>query len=217
VRSVEGGIHLLGLVAATAQFEDLFVRHVLHELQGLGVAAKEVLAHEGAVVGLHGLVVTVQRFHHELLELATLVACQQLVPALAPDQFDDVPARATEFAFQLLDDLAVAAHRAVQALKVAVHHKDQVVQPLARGQADGAQGFGLVHLAVAHEGPDLAVLGVGNAAGVQVLEEACLVNGHQRPQAHGHGGELPEIRHQLGVRVAGKALAIHLLAEERSS
>jgi hypothetical protein len=85
---VEGGIHLLGLVAATAQFEDLFVRHVLHELERFGVAAKEVFAHEGAVVGLHGLVVAVQRFHHELLELAALVACQQLVPALAPDQFD---------------------------------------------------------------------------------------------------------------------------------
>jgi hypothetical protein len=48
---------------------------------------------------------------------------------------------------------------------------------------------------------------------VQVLQEAGLVDGHQRAQAHRHGGELPELGHQLGVRVAGQALAVHFLAE----
>ena len=36
-----------------------------------------------------------------------------------------------------------------------------------------------------------------------------LVDGLDRPQPHGHGGKLPEIRHQPGMRVGGQALAIH--------
>lgn len=83
----------------------------------------------------------------------------------------------------------------------------------ARGQGDGAQRFGLVHLAVAAEHPDLAVAGVGDAAGMQVLQETGLVDGHQRAQAHRHRGELPEIRHQLGVRIGRQALAVDFLAE----
>ena len=52
----------------------------------------------------------------------------------APDHLDHVPAGAAEIGFQLLDDLAVAAHRAVEALQVAVDDEDQVVEPLARRQ-----------------------------------------------------------------------------------
>ena len=47
----------------------------------------------------------------------------------------------------------------------------------------------------------------------QVFQEAGLINGHQRAQAHRHGGELPEIRHQPRVRVGGQTLAVHFLAE----
>jgi hypothetical protein len=45
---------------------------------------------------------------------------------------------AAEERLQLLDHLAVAAHRAVQALQVAVDHAGEVVQLLAGGQADRA-------------------------------------------------------------------------------
>lgn len=114
---------------------------------------------------------------------------------------------------RLLNDLAVAAHRTVQALQIAVDHEDQVVQVLARSQTDGAQGFHLIHFTVAAEHPDLAVFGVGNAACVQILQETCLVDGHQRAQTHGHRGELPEVGHQLGVGVARQTLAVHFLAE----
>ena len=177
------------------------------------MAAEEVLAHEGAVVGLHRLVVAVDHVHHHLAQDAVLVALQERIPVAAPDQLDDVPAGAAELALELLDDLAVAAHRAVEALQVAVDDEDQVVELLARGQADGAERLGLVHLAVAAEHPDLAVLGVGDAARVQVLEEARLVDRHQRAEAHRDGGELPELRHQLRMRVARDALAVDLLAE----
>ena len=49
---------------------------------------------------------------------------------------------APEIAFQFLDDLAVAAHRAVEPLQVAVDDEDQIVQILAGGQGDGAQDSG---------------------------------------------------------------------------
>ena len=145
--------------------------------------------------------------------MPSLSRCEERIPVAAPDQLDDVPAGAAELALELLDDLAVAAHRAVEALQVAVDDEDQVVELLARGQADGAERLGLVHLAVAAEHPDLAVLGVGDAARVQVLEEARLVDRHQRPEAHRDGRELPELGHQLRMRVARDALAVDLLAE----
>ena len=85
-------------------------------LQRLGAAAKEMLAHVSAIVCFEGLVVSIQRVHHDLAQCAVFVASEQGIPAAAPEAFDDVPACATEFAFQLLNDLAVAAHRAIQAL-----------------------------------------------------------------------------------------------------
>ena len=51
------------------------------------------------------------------------------------------------------------------------------------------------------------------ARGVQVLEEAGLVDRHQRAEAHRHGGELPVVGHQPRVRVRRQPLAAHLLAE----
>src|SRR6266540_1158029 len=62
-----------------------------------------------------------------------LVLGEQRVPVAAPDHLDDVPAGAAEGALQLLDDLAVAAHRPVEPLQVAVHDEDEVVELLAAG------------------------------------------------------------------------------------
>ena len=200
-------------MAATVQAPDVLVAHARHGFQQLGVLAEEMLAHELAVVGLVRLVLAIEGLFHDLAQDAFLVVRQQRIPVATPDQLDHVPARTAEVAFQLLDDLAVAAHRAVQTLQVAVDDEDQVVQLLARSQGDGAQRFRLVHLAVAAEDPDLAAAGVGDAAGVQVLQEARLVDGHQRAQAHRHRRELPEVRHQLRMRVRGQALAVHFLTE----
>ena len=48
---------------------------------------------------------------------------------------------------------------------------------------------------------------------MQVLEKARLINRHQGAQAHGDGGKLPELRHELRVRIARQALAVDLLTE----
>ena len=82
----------------------------------------------------------------------------------APDHLDDVPAGAAEGRLELLDDLAVAADRTVEALQVAVDDEDQVVELLAGGQRERAEGLGLVALAVAEEAPHPALAGVVDAA-----------------------------------------------------
>jgi hypothetical protein len=99
--------------------------------------------------------------------------------------------------------------------QVAVDDEDQVVELLAPRERDRAEALRLVHLAVAAEHPHVPVRRVGEAAVVEILEEAGLVDGHDRPEAHGDGRELPEVRHQPGMRVGGEALAARLLAEVR--
>ncbi|ETJ03975.1 MAG: Arginase/agmatinase/formimionoglutamate hydrolase, arginase family [Actinomyces urogenitalis DORA_12] len=133
-----GGVHLAVVVTAALQGPDLLVGPVLDQLGGPRVTVEEVLAHVGAVVGLEGLVVAVERLHHEVLQGVVLVRGQQLVPATAPDDLDDVPACALKEGLQLLDDLAVTTHRAVQALQVAVDDEGEVVQLLGGRQLEHA-------------------------------------------------------------------------------
>ena len=86
----------------------------------------------------------------------------RLSQSLPQMHLDHVPAGAAEDRFQFLNDLAVAAHRTVETLQVAVDDEDQVVEPFARGQRDRAERFGFVHLAVAQEGPDFAAGGLSS-------------------------------------------------------
>ena len=187
-----------------AAFEtpDLLVGEVFDHRRGAGIAAEEVLAHERPGLGLERLVVPVRGGVHQRDQGAVGVGGEQRVPLPAPDHLDDVPARAPEVGLQLLDDVAVAADRAVEALQVAVDHEGEVVQLLAGGHADGAQRLGFVHLAVTQERPHPLSAGVGDAPGVQVAVEPGLVDRVERAQAHRHGRELPELRHQprMGVR-----------------
>ena len=108
---------------------------------------------------------------------------------------------------ELLDDLAVAAHRAVEALQVAVDDEDQVVELLAAGEAKRAERLGLVALAVADEAPHPALAGVVELAVEEVAVEAGLVEGGDRAEAHADGRELPEVGHQPRVRIARQAAA----------
>ena len=146
----------------------------------LRVVLDPVLAHFLAAGDRVHLVVAVDGPLHALLQDAFVVDGEQRVPLAAPDHLDDVPAGAAEAALELLDDLAVAAHGAVEALQVAVHHHDQVIEPLAGRDVDGAEHLGLVGLAVADEDPDLAAVGRLQAAVLQVLGEACLVDAARR-------------------------------------
>src|SRR4029450_13791600 len=115
------------VVAAPVEVPDLLVAHVGDQLEQLGVGAEEVLTHVGPVLGLEVLVLAVDALLHALQQQAGGVTCEQLVPAAAPDDLDDVPAGAAEDALQLLDDLAVAPDPALPPLAAAGDVESQVV------------------------------------------------------------------------------------------
>jgi hypothetical protein len=208
-----GRVQLPVVVAAAREVADLLVGEVLDHAPQARVGTEEVLARVGP--GLHGvaLELAVDGGVHLLEQHAVDVPEEELVPLRAPHHLDDVPACAAEHGLELLDHLAVAAHRAVEPLQVAVDDPDEVVEPLAGGERDRAERLGLVTLAVAQVHPHPRLRGVLEAAVVQVLVEPGLVDGADRPQAHRHRGELPELRHQPGVRVRRQAVAGHLAAE----
>ena len=175
----------------------------------LRVLAEEMLARVGAALGLEVLVLAVDALFHAL---RSRPSCRVPAadPSATPEHLDDIPAGAAESSLQFLDDLAVAAHRAVEPLQVAVDDEDQVVELLPHRHGDRAHRLGLVHLAVAQESPHLAVGCRHDAAMFEVAHEARLIDRHHRPEAHRHRRELPEIRHQPGVRIRRQALAADL-------
>ena len=178
------------------------------------IGAPEVLADVGARFDGVLLILAVDDLAHALDEQAVAVLGEQRIPLAAPDHLDDVPAGAAERRFELLDDLAVAAHRAVEPLQVAVDDEDQVVELFARRQRDRAERFGLVGLAVAEERPDLRVRLRLQAAILEVADEARLVDRHDRAEPHRDRREFPEVGHQPGVRIRRQAAARLQLAAE---
>jgi hypothetical protein len=214
-RSLERGVDLAVVVPAALEIPDLLVRVALDELGGARVAAEEVLPDVCAALGLVGLVVAVRRAVHQVDESAVAVAGEQLIPLAAPHHLDDVPSRTAEEALELLDDLPVAAHRAVQSLEVAVDHEGEVVEGLVGRPLEGAAALHLIHLAVAQERPHLLVGGVLDAAEREVLVRLRLVDRVDRPEPHRDGRELPEVRHEPRMRVAGEPVrGLRLLLPE---
>src|SRR5204862_3883390 len=116
-----GGVDLLRIVAAALEAPEVLIGEAGDHRLELRIAVEEVLAHElAAGVRDVGLVVAVDRLFHAPAEDAVTVLGEQRIPVAAPDDFEHVPARAAEVGLELLDDLAVAAHRAVQTLQVTV-------------------------------------------------------------------------------------------------
>ena len=213
-RRLVGVEHLLGIVAADAHLLQLVVGEVLDHLQQPRVGAEELLADVGARHHRVLLVLAVDDLAGALAQQALVIAREQLVPLAAPQHLDDVPAGAAEHRLELLDDAAVAADRAVEALQVAVDDEDQVVELLARRERDGAERLGLVGLAVAEERPHLLIGARLEAAILQVAREARLVDRHDRAEAHRHRRRFPEVGHQPRVRVRRQAAAGLQLAAE---
>ncbi len=89
-------------------------------------------------------------------------------------------------------------------MQVAVDHPSEIVQAFAGGQGQGRHAFRLIHFAVTEYAPHVAVGGVQQAAMLQVTHESRLENRTDRADAHGTGGELPEVGHQPRVWVAGE-------------
>ena len=200
-------VQLAVVVTAARQVDEVLVAEVGDHLAQARVGPEEVVADVRAVLDAVALELAVDGVVELVQQHAVVVVGQQLVPLRTVDDLDDVPAGAAEHGFELLDDLAVAAHRPVEALQVAVDHEDQVVEPLAAGQRQRTEGLGLVALAVAEERPDPALAGVVELAVLQVAVEPGLVQRAERPEAHADRGVLPEVGHQPRVRVARQAPA----------
>ena len=122
------------------------------------------------------LVLTIDDLVHALGQAAVSVLFQERIPVVAPDHLDDVPASAAEDRFKFLYYLAIAAHRAVEALEVAVDDPDEVVELFARSESERTQALGLVALAVAQKGPHLAVVNRLEATVFEVAVEARLID-----------------------------------------
>ena len=200
-RGLVRGVDLAVVVAAAAELGQVVVGQVLDELAQARIGPEEVLADVGAAGDAILLELAVERVVHLLDEHAVDVAGQELVPLARPDDLDDVPARAAEGRLELLDDLAVAADRAVEALQVAVDDERQVVEALARGDVERAERLGLVGLAVAEERPDARSARVEDAAVLEVAVEPGLVDRADRAEAHRDRRVLPEVGHEPRVRV----------------
>src|SRR6202167_1548325 len=190
-----------GIVATQSHAGKLLIGKMLDHLEQARVTAEEILTEIGAALDEVFLILTVADFAHALDQNAVTIIAQEAVPIGAPDALDDVPSRAAENGFQFLDDLAIAADGAVEALQIAIDYKDEVVETFARSQSDGTERFGLIHLAVAEEGPDFAAGGLLQSAGLQITHEARLVDSLNGAEAHGNGGELPKVGHQPGMGI----------------
>ena len=184
---------------------NLLVGLVFDQLQQLRIFAEEFLADVGAAARFEILIFAVDALFHALQQQAARIAGEQLVPIAAPEHLDDVPAGAAEDAFQFLDDAAVAAHRTIQPLQIAIDDEDEIVELFARRDVQRAGRFGLVHFAVAQKRVDLAISLGQQLAIFQIAQEAGLVDGIDRPETHRNRGKLPEIRHQPRMRIGGKA------------
>ncbi len=212
-RRLVGGVDLAVVVAATAELEDVVVAQVLDDPAEPRVGPEEVVPDVVAARDRVLLELPVEGLVHLLDEDAVDVAGQELVPLATPHDLDHVPAGAAEQALELLDDLAVAPDGAVEPLEVAVDDEGEVVEPVAGGERDAGDRLGLVHLAVAEEGPHALLARVADAAVGEVPVEPRLVDGRQRPEAHRDRRELPEVGHQPGMRVRAQALAFDLAPE----
>ena len=201
-----GSMDLDQIMAAALEAVNLLVGHALRQPCQLGVLAKKGVSVKAAVFGGKSLHLPVYRVGKGFGQCACGITGKEAIPVAAPDQFDNVPASPGKQLFKLVNDAAIAAHRAIKALQVAVDDPDQVVQPFTRSQRKSAHGLGLVHLAVAKHAPDLSAAAVEQPAVREVTHKARVVNRADGANAHRAGGKLPEVRHQIRVRVAAQAL-----------
>src|SRR5208282_3255997 len=153
------------------------------------------------------LILAVHRLREAAKQNMLLVAFEERIPLRTPQDLDDVPARAAEQPFELLDDLPVAAHGTVEPLKIAVHDEGEIVEPLARSEREAGGRFRFVHLAVSEHAPYAPPFRVGQTAVAEIAHETRLIDRAERSDPHRAGWRLPEIGHQPGMRIGAEARA----------
>ena len=117
----------------------VLVGHGRHQFAQFRVLTEEMLTRVSAALGLVILIFAVNGFFHSPAQQAIFILGEKLVPVRSPDYLDHSPACAAEHALEFLDDFAIAAHRTIQALEIAIDHKNQVIQFFAAGERNGAE------------------------------------------------------------------------------
>ena len=116
-------------------------------------------------------------FHSRCLnQSAIMILLYELVELATPNQLDHIKASTSKCSFILLEHLGISSHWSIQALVVAIHDEDHVVQPLSPSHRNGRDGLRLIHLTISHKGPNSTLRGVGQAPQVQVAKESSLVD-----------------------------------------
>ena len=211
-RRFEGGEEFAEIVAAAFQTVDVPVRHMRDERMHFRVFIEEVNEIVAAVSRAQRLILAIDRRRESAKQRMLLVAREESVPFRAPEDLDDVPARAAEKALQLRNNLPISAHRPVQALEIAVDDEGQVVEPFARGKRKARDQLRLVHFAVAEDAPDVSGLSVGETTMLEIAEKASLIDRGDWSDAHRASRRLPEIGHEPGMRIGAQTPAADLLA-----
>src|SRR5580698_10783193 len=107
-------------MAAAVEMPYLLIRHVGDHFLEFRILTEEMLARIGAAFGFEILILAIHALFHHALQEALGIARQQRIPPPTPQNLDDVPARTQEGRLELLNDLAVAAHRPVEPLQIAI-------------------------------------------------------------------------------------------------
>src|SRR6185503_19948926 len=119
----------------------LFVRQALYHVREPRIRAEQLLPNVASGFRRVLLPLAIHDFAKAFDEEAFLIGSKQGIPEPSPDRLDDVPSGATKCGYEFLDDVAVAAHRAVETLQVAVDDEDQIVEFLPRCERDCPQRF----------------------------------------------------------------------------
>ena len=164
LRQFEGGVKLAEIMAAALQRVDVAIRHVGDERANFGVLVEEMREIVGAVLGAQLLILAVDGGGEPPQQRVIDVAGEEHIPFRAPQDLDHVPAGAAKDHLEFLDDLAVAAHRTIEPLQVAIDDEGQIVELFPRGEGQAGERFRLVHFAVAKDAPDAPAVGLGEAA-----------------------------------------------------
>src|SRR6476469_4071197 len=118
---------------------------MLDHAQQARIGSKQILPEVGAALDKELLILAVGDLPQTPHQQPVAIVLNQAVPITAPDDLDYVPSGAAENRLEFLNDLAVAAHRPVEPLQVAVDDPDKIVEFFARRKRDGSERLWLVH------------------------------------------------------------------------
>src|SRR5689334_14131760 len=104
------------IVSTQPHARKLIVGKMLDHLQQPGIGSKEVLPEISSTLDEEFLILSVGDFAKAFYQQAIPIVLEERIPIRAPNALNDVPSGAAEDSFQLLNDLAVAAHRTIETL-----------------------------------------------------------------------------------------------------